>query len=66
MTLEDGQALLQWMENSQVPWTAWTVHMRCRSTALLIDQSQGGCGLNMPLIPSAWGQVIQSSLQRFR
>jgi hypothetical protein len=66
MTLEDAQALLQWMENRQVPWTAWTFHMRCRSTALLIDQSQGSCGLNMPLIPSAWGQVIQSSLQRFR
>jgi hypothetical protein len=66
MTLEDSQALLQWMENRQVPWTAWTFHMRCRSTALLIDQSQGGCGLNMPLIPSAWGQVIQSTLQRFR
>jgi hypothetical protein len=66
MTIEDAQALIQLLEQNQVPWTAWSFHMRCRSTTLLVDQTEGGCGLNMPLIPTAWGQIIQGVLQQHR
>ncbi len=66
MTIEDAQALIQLLEQNQIPWTAWSFHMRCRSLTLLVDQTEGGCGLNMPLIPTTWGQTIQGILQQHR
>ena len=62
MTQRDALSLIIEAERQQVSWTAWTFHMRCQSSAMIIDSSQQGCGVNMPLQPTEWGQVVQNQL----
>ena len=64
MTQADAIALIAEAEAQEVSWAAWTFHMRCQPASnLIVDASQNGCGINMPLQPTEWGQVIQSQLQ---
>ena len=44
-----------------IPWTAWTLHMRC-PPSLLQDLSNYGCGVGMPLRLTAWGELIKKYL----
>lgn len=44
-----------------VPWTAWTLHMRCPPN-LIQDFSNYGCGEGMPLQLTAWGQLVKKYL----
>lgn len=61
MTLEDTAALMTQAEAANVPYMAWTFHMRCPPN-LLVDTSNGGCGIGSMLIPSPWGQQVQAQL----
>jgi hypothetical protein len=63
MTQVDAIALIVEAERQDVSWTAWTFHMNCQSSALFEDRSESGCGVNMPLIPTEWGQVVQGQLR---
>jgi hypothetical protein len=48
-------------EQLEIPHLAWTFHMRCEPN-LIVDASQNGCGVGMPLTPTSWGQLVK---QRF-
>lgn len=63
MTLVDTQALMLRAEAAGVPYLAWTFHGRC-VPSLLVDTSGGGCGIGMPLTPSAWGQQLKARLAK--
>src|SRR5690606_13586897 len=63
MTIEDTTALLDAAEQRDIPWLAWTFHMRCDPN-LLMDNSGGGCGEDMDLVPSAWGTHIRNRLSQ--
>ena len=62
MTQVDALALIQEAERLNVSWAAWTFHMRCQSSEMLVDRSNNGCGINMPLQPTEWGLAIQGQL----
>ena len=62
MTQADALALVQEAERLNVSWAAWTFHMRCQSSEMLVDRSNNGCGINMPLQPTEWGLAIQGQL----
>jgi endoglucanase len=66
MSLEDAQALMAEAERQGASWAAWTFHMRCQTSALLVDASAFGCGVGMPLQPTEWGQAVLSQLQSAR
>jgi endoglucanase len=61
MTDADVTAMMTRAEAAQVPYLAWTFHMRC-DPSLLVDNSGGGCGVGMKLQPSAWGAVLKARL----
>lgn len=61
MTLTDTQALMDLADSLQVPWAAWTFHMRC-SPNLLVDHSQGSCGVGMTLEATQFGQQVKDGL----
>lgn len=61
MTLADSQTLMDEAENLEIPYLAWTFHPRCPPN-LLVDNSGGGCGVNMSLVPTAWGQLLMDRL----
>ena len=65
MTTADCSALMAQADALQVPYLAWTFHMRC-SPDLLEDLSGGGCGVGMPLRPTAWGALLRDHLLTFR
>ena len=62
MTQPDAMALIQEAERLNVSWLAWTFHMRCVSSPMLVDQTNNGCGIDMPLQPTEWGLAIQGQL----
>ena len=62
MTQADALTLIQEAERLNVSWAAWTFHMRCQSSEMLVDRSNNGCGINMPLQPTEWGLAIQGQL----
>jgi len=62
MSLDDTRALIAEAERQQTSWVAWSFHMRCQPSSLLVDLSESGCGVSMPLQPTEWGQVIQDQL----
>ncbi len=57
MSSDDCQNLMDLADQQGIPHLAWTFHMRC-SPDLLVDNSSGGCGVDMPLQPTAWGQQL--------
>lgn len=61
MTLDDVAALFDEAESLEIPYLAWTFHMRC-SPNLLVDHSGGACGEGMPLEPTTFGTVLQDRL----
>lgn len=61
MTSADAEALMQTANSLGIPWTAWTLHMRC-PPSLLQDLSNYGCGVGMPLRLTAWGELIKKYL----
>jgi endoglucanase len=65
MTTADCRQLMEQADSLQVPYLAWTFHMRCPPN-LLEDQSGGGCGVGMPLRPTAWGTLLRDHLLTFR
>ena len=62
MSQADAMALIQEAERLNVSWAAWTFHMRCVSSPMLVDQTDNGCGIDMPLQPTEWGLAIQGQL----
>jgi hypothetical protein len=61
MTMNDCTALMEQAELHEVPYLAWTFHMRC-DPSLLVDNSNGGCGVDMALQPTQWGQLLMGRL----
>lgn len=61
MTMDDCSYLMQRAEEREVPYLAWTFHMRC-PPSLLVDKSGGTCGVGMPLEPTPWGKLLQARL----
>jgi endoglucanase len=64
MTTTDTQNLMDTAESLSIPYLAWTFHMRCPPN-LLVDNSNGGCGVGMALQPTPWGQQIMAQLAQF-
>lgn len=64
MTLSDCQALWTSAQQLEIPYLAWTFHMRCPPN-LLVDNSNGGCGVNMQLTPTqGWGAPFKQQLSQ--
>jgi endoglucanase len=61
MTLDDVDAFWDEMAARDIPHLAWTFHMRCPPN-LLVDNSGGGCGVDMTLEPTEWGLAFQAWL----
>ncbi|MBW2278607.1 MAG: hypothetical protein JRF63_14035 [Deltaproteobacteria bacterium] len=61
MSEADCQALMDLAVELEVPHLAWTFHMRCPPN-LLVDYSEGGCGVDMDLDPTSWGVLLQDHL----
>jgi endoglucanase len=61
MTTSDIDVMMSSAESLQVPWLAWTFHMRCPPN-LLQDNSGGGCGIGMALQPTSFGTQIKTRL----
>ncbi|MBU1241004.1 glycoside hydrolase family 5 protein, partial [Myxococcota bacterium] len=59
MTTDDCQALITAAATLQIPWLAWTFHQRCAPN--LLETGDNECD-GMPLIPTAWGQIIKDAL----
>jgi endoglucanase len=59
MTAQDCDNLMARAESLEIPYLAWTFHMRC-DPSLLVDHSNGGCGVGMTLEPTAWGAQIKN------
>lgn len=57
MTMDDCEELIKLAEFLKIPYLAWTFHMRCPPN-LLVDNSNVGCGENMPLEPTSWGELL--------
>ena len=58
MTSADAEAAMRRASNLSLPWTAWSLHMRCPPN-MLQDLSGGGCGVGMPLRLTDWGRLVQ-------
>lgn len=61
MSEADCTALMDSADSLQVPYLAWTFHQRCPPN-LLVENSGGGCGVDMALEPTSWGQLLQNRL----
>lgn len=61
MTEADCQALMALVDLQGIPNLAWTFHMRCPPN-LIVDNSGGGCGVDMNLQPTAWGSLLMQHL----
>ncbi len=60
MTDADCTALMTRARAADVPHLAWTFHQRCPPN--LIEEAAPGCGVNMPLRPTAWGTLFKAGL----
>lgn len=65
MTTSDCTRLMEQADALQVPYLGWVFHMRCPPD-LLEDNSNGACGVGMPLRPTAWGALLRDHLLTFR
>jgi endoglucanase len=61
MTEDDCIILMQQADSLDIPFLAWTFHMRCPPN-LLMDYSNGGCGVDMKLEPTSWGRILKDHL----
>jgi endoglucanase len=60
MTMEETQLLMKAAEARDVPWLAWSFHMRCPPN-LLVETAKG-CGEGMPLQLTDWGKQVKTRL----
>ena len=58
---EDVDQLFTRADAAQVPHLAWTFHPRCPPN-LLVDNSDGGCGVDMALESTSWGDLVKGHL----
>ncbi|HMI85858.1 MAG TPA: cellulase family glycosylhydrolase [Polyangiaceae bacterium] len=58
---QDADDLMQRAEAAGISYLAWTFHGRCPPN-LLVDNSGGGCGVGMELVPTAFGQQLKDRL----
>jgi hypothetical protein len=58
---QDADELMQRAEAADISYIAWAFHGRCPPN-LLVDNSNGGCGVGMALAPSAFGQQLKARL----
>jgi endoglucanase len=65
MSMDDCARLMNRGDELGVPYLAWIFHMRCPPN-LLMDSSNGGCGVDMPLTPSEWGRLVRDHLSSFK
>jgi endoglucanase len=65
LTMEAAVDMMDIADQLQIPYLAWTFHMRC-PPSLLVDHSIGGCGINMALLPTAWGQLVKDRLEMYK
>lgn len=63
MTLAETQLLMDRAEALKVPYLAWAFHQRCPPN-LLVDTVGYGCGINMTLTPSPWGQQLKTQFSK--
>ena len=63
MTEEDTIQLMDDAEKRDIPWLAWSFHMRCAPN-LIQDNSGGGCGIGMELVPTDWGNIVRDRLNK--
>jgi len=63
MTLSECEKLMEEAEKRDIPYLAWTFHMRCGPN-LLIENSGGGCGVDMDLQPTEWGTLLKNQLSK--
>jgi len=61
MTLDDSEALQAAAQEVEAPYLAWTFHANCAPN-LLVDNSGGGCGVDMALEPTEWGTLVMDDL----
>ena len=61
MTTSDVATLMTDAQTLDVPYLAWIFHMRC-DPDLLVDNSNGGCGIGMTLTPTAYGTQLKNQL----
>jgi hypothetical protein len=61
MTLADAAALVDLAMQLNIPYLAWTFHHRCPPN-LLVDDSNGTCGVGMALTPTTYGQMLKDKL----
>ncbi len=60
MTTDDCVALQKQAKQYEVPYLAWTFHENCPPNLLVNNAS--GCGLDMNLVPTAWGNIVKNDL----
>ena len=58
MNSTDAEAAMRLANNLSLPWTAFSLHMRCPPN-MLQDLSNNGCGVGMPLRLTDWGLLVQ-------
>jgi endoglucanase len=58
MTATDCDNMIDEAAARDIPHLAWTFHMRCAPN-LIVDASNGGCGIDMPLTPTPWGTQLR-------
>jgi hypothetical protein len=58
---QDVDALMQRAEAAEISYIAWAFHQRCPPN-LLVENSNGGCGVGMTLAPTAFGQKLKTKL----
>ena len=63
MSNDDVGYLMTQAEAHEIPYLAWTFHMRC-PPSLLVDSSNKSCGVKMPLTPTPWGQLFKDRLAK--
>lgn len=64
MQMQDCVQLIDYAEQHQLPWLAWTFHHNC-GPDLLQPTNKDSCGIGMALKPSApWGTLVQRNLQK--
>jgi hypothetical protein len=61
MSMDDCSYLMAKAEEREVPYLAWTFHMRC-PPSLLVDTSANTCGVGMALQPTPWGKLLKDRL----
>lgn len=61
MTLDECELMMDLADSLQIPYSAWSFHHNCAPN-LLVDNSGGGNGPGMDLVPTEWGEVLRNHL----